>query len=155
MKFSTLAIIGTTQAFDKLAIAEIAGGFVEGALQEENLGDYITCTVTDAQIVEKDFKMAVTEFKTKDIVEVVAGIEDIAGGLMTIVKAYQLCTSAKNKDQLAKVEGMIKDLENPKDLVVDIYHQLKVNGRDISTHIDAAVENFDQSQWTTFGKNVG
>lgn len=155
MKFSTLALIGSTQAIDKLAIAEIAGGFIEGALQEENLGDYITCTVTDGQLVEEDFKHAIAEFKTKDIVEVVAGIEDIAGGLMTIVKAYQLCTSAKNVDQLKKVEGMLKDLANPKDLVIDIYHQLKINGHDISTHIDAAVEAYDQSQWTAFGKNVG
>jgi hypothetical protein len=97
MKFCNLvALMATTQAMSKTELAEVIGGFVEGALEEENLGDYITCTVTDAQIIEADFKKAVDEFKTKDLVEIVAGIEDITAALTTIVGAYKLCTSIKN-----------------------------------------------------------
>jgi len=155
MKFSNLvALIGVTQAMSKIEIAEVVGGFVEGALQEENLGDYVTCTVTDGEKVEADFKEAAAMFKTKDIVEIVAGFENIMGGFMTVVDAYKMCTSDKNKAQLAKVEGMLKDLKNPETLVVDIYDHLKVNGKDVSVHIDAAVKEFGVDYFA-FGKDVG
>ena len=49
MKFSTIAaIFGSAQASVSPAhVAELFGGFVEGALKEESLGEYVTCAVTD------------------------------------------------------------------------------------------------------------
>jgi len=37
MKFSALAVLGTTQALTKVQISEIFKGYMEGALKEEGL----------------------------------------------------------------------------------------------------------------------
>ena len=155
MKFSTLALIGSAQAMSKVQIAELLGGFIEGSLKEEALGDYITCTVTDGQIVEQDFKTAVADLETKTVAGVVNGIDEVAAALTTITGAYKLCTSAKDVAQLQKVEEMVKTLKNPITLVTDVYHNLKVNGKDITSHIDAAADDWHAEKYHEFGMDLG
>ena len=155
MKFSTLALVGSAHAMSKVQVAELLGGFVEGALKEEALGDYITCTVVDGQIVEQDLKTAVADLETKTVAGVVNGIDEVASALTTITGAYKLCTSEKDVAQLQKVESMLESLKNPVTLVTDIYHNLKVNGKDITTHIDAAADDWHAEKYHEFGMDLG
>jgi hypothetical protein len=50
---------------------------------------------------------------------------------------------------------MLKSLENPITLATDIYNHLKVNGKDISTHIDAAADDFKSEKYFEFGMDLG
>ena len=136
-------------------VGELLGGFVEGALKEAALGDYVTCTVTDAQVVESDIKKAIADLETKSVAGVVNGIDEVAAALTTITGAYKLCTSVKDTTQLKKVETMLESLKNPITLAKDVYNNVKVNGKDITAHIDAAADDWHNAKYTNFGEDLG
>ena len=50
---------------------------------------------------------------------------------------------------------MLKNLENPITLAVDIYKNLKINGKDITGHIDASIVDYNNQSYAAFGKELG
>jgi len=99
MKTSPLVaalLVGSTEALSAAQMAQITEGLLIGALQTESLGDYVTCTVTDDQVVATDLEAAVAALKTKSISGVANGLADMSDALHTITGAYKLCSSAKD-----------------------------------------------------------
>lgn len=50
---------------------------------------------------------------------------------------------------------MLKTLKNPITLATDVFHNLKVNGKDITTHIDAAADDWHSAKYGNFGMDLG
>ena len=148
-------LVSSADAFTPAQIAQVTEGLVAGALQTEKLGDYITCTVTDEQVVQKDFEDAVVQIKSKSITGIANGLSDLSDALTTITGAYKLCTSDKDTQQLKKVEAMIETFKNPMTLALDVYNNIKVNGKDISAHMMKASTDFSSQDYTAFGTDVG
>lgn len=158
MKTSALTaalLLGSTQALSSQEMLQITEGLLIGALQTESLGDYVTCTVTDEQVIAKDLEDAVAQLETKSISGIANGLSDMSDALHTITGAYRLCTSATDMQQLKKVEAMLATFKNPITLAVDVYHNIEMNGSDISAHIQKASTDFAAKDYTAFGTDVG
>lgn len=158
MKTSPLVaalLVSSTDALSAPQMAQITEGLLIGALQTESLGDYVTCTVTDESVVAKDLEDAVAQLKTKSISGVANGLADMSDALHTITSAYRLCTSDKDTQQLKKVEAMLESMKNPMTLALDIYNNIKVNGKDISSHIAKASTDYSSADYVAFGTDVG
>jgi hypothetical protein len=69
-----------------------------GALQTENLGDFVTCAVTDGQKVTADVEDAIAQLKKHSISGVTKGLEDIADALTTISSGIKVCSQQKDFD---------------------------------------------------------
>jgi hypothetical protein len=50
---------------------------------------------------------------------------------------------------------MLKTLENPLTLATDVFNNLKLNGKDITTHIDAAADDWHNAKYANFGEDLG
>jgi hypothetical protein len=154
MKTSPLVaalLVASTDAISAPQMLQITEGLLMGALQTEKLGDYVTCTVTDEQVVAKDLEDAVAQLETKSVHGVANGLADMSDALHTITSAYRLCTSKKDTDQLKKVEDMLESMKNPMTLAVDIYNNVRVNGADIGANITKSGTDFHAQNYVAFG----
>lgn len=68
-------------------------GLFSGALEAEDLGDYVDCTVKMAEEVADEIEDAATELKKKTPAGVAEGLEDIGDIFETIGKSIEKCTS--------------------------------------------------------------
>jgi len=50
---------------------------------------------------------------------------------------------------------MLATLKNPITLALDVYHNIKINGADISSHIAKASTDFASQEYTAFGTDIG
>ena len=50
---------------------------------------------------------------------------------------------------------MLESFKNPLTLVVDIFHNIEVNGQDISAHLAAASNDFTNQKYYNFGIDMG
>ena len=98
---------------------------------------------------------AVAQLKTKSIAGVANGLEDMSEALHTITSAYRLCTNAKDFEQLKKVEAMLVTFKNPLTLAIDVYDNIKLNGKDIGSHMAKASTDFASQDYVAFGTDVG
>ena len=94
MKYSlATALLLTTQAkVTPVEVGQMFEGVFIGALKTENLGDFVTCTVTDGEKVTADIEDAVAQLKAKTLSGAIHGLEDIADVLTQITSAIKLCT---------------------------------------------------------------
>lgn len=76
---------GENNDIDKKELEEIVGGILKGALDAEGFTDIEKC-IKDAETVFADAKIAVDDFKKKDVADVIAGIKEVAE-LLKVVKS--------------------------------------------------------------------
>jgi len=50
---------------------------------------------------------------------------------------------------------MIETFKNPMTLALDVYNNIKVNGKDISAHMMKASTDFSSKDYTAFGTDIG
>jgi hypothetical protein len=100
MKYSlaTALLLSTQAKVTPIEIGQIFEGVLIGALQTEDLGDFVTCTVTDGEKVTADIEDAIAQLKKHSISGVTRGLEDIADVLTTISSAIKLCSQQKDFD---------------------------------------------------------
>ena len=137
---------------DVKMLEEIVGGILKGAVDAEGFTDISSC-IKDAETVFADAKIAVNDFKKKDVSDVIAGIKEVAE-LLTVVKAgMQDCSSIKaDWEKLAK---MIKVFDSPTSFAYHVGKDLIVNGKQIYTEIETAVTDYENGNWGDFGYQIG
>ena len=75
-----------------LEVGQIFEGVMIGALKTEDLGDFVTCTVTDGERVTQDIEDAVAQLKKHSMSGLATGLEDMADVLKTISEAIKTCS---------------------------------------------------------------
>jgi hypothetical protein len=93
-----LLLANTSAKITPGEVGQIFKGVMIGALQTEDLGDFVTCTVTDGEKVTEDIDDAVAQLQKHSITGVANGLEDIADALSTISSGIKLCSSQKDFD---------------------------------------------------------
>ena len=136
-------------------ISDVAAGvegFLEGALEAENLNNLETC-IKDVELVAGDAEHAYQDCKVHDLshkVKCTADLGKLASAAKNSVK------DCKNiKADWDKLEAMVKILENPKDFAIHTAEDLIINGKNIYHEIQDAVKSYEAHDYRQFGVNVG
>ena len=135
-------------------VAEIAVGVLSGALNTEDLNDYVQC-IDDSEIIAADIEDAVVNFEKESISGVTKGLSDIADALTEITKAIGTCSQQKDIAQLKKLEAMLESFKDPKSFAFHVGKDLLVNGVDIYHQIADAITNYRAGKYESFGEDVG
>lgn len=141
-----------TKSIDAKVLEEVVTGILKGAIDAEGFTDINSC-IKDAETVFADAKIAVNDFKKKDVASVIAGIKEVAELLQVVKSGMSDCTSMKaDWDKLAK---MISVFDSPTSFAYHVGKDLIVNGAQIFTEIETAVSDYESGNWGDFGFQIG
>lgn len=141
-------------ALSKSEVTQISMGVLQGALQTEDLDDYVTC-IQDSESVVLDVEDAIENFEKKNISGVTKGLSDIADALKVIVGAIDTCSQQKDLDQLKKLKAMLATFNSPKSFAYHVGKDLLFNGVNIYHEITDAVSNYRVGKYEAFGEDIG
>lgn len=155
MKFAAALLLGTASATltptEQKALS-ITEGFVKGALDAEGFDDIEKC-IKDGETLVSDSETAFTDFKKRDVKDVIAGLEAVGAGIKAIEAGLQDCGHLK--DDAAKIETIIETFTSPTAFAYHVGKDLLVNGVDIYHEIDGAVTDYEKQDWFNFGTQIG
>jgi hypothetical protein len=114
-----------TEAVDVKMLEEIVGGILLGAIDAEGFTDINSC-IKDAEEVFGDAKIAVADFKKKDVSAVIAGIKEVAELMKVVKKGMSDCSSLKADWE--KLTKMIAIFDSPTSFAYHVGKDLMVNG---------------------------
>jgi hypothetical protein len=131
---------------------QIVAGFLKGTLNAEGFKDIKTC-IKDIQTVVGDAKIIAGDFEKKDIADIIAGLKEVTVLAKDVKQGMQDCSH--KKVDWNKFDTMIESMENPESFAFHIGKDLIVNGQDIKSEIELAVEDYRSEKYVDFGFNLG
>lgn len=137
---------------DVKMLEEIVGGILKGAIDAEGFTDINSC-IKDAETVFADAKLAIDDFKKKDVSDVIAGIKEVAELMKVVKNGMQDCSSIKADWE--KLVKMISIFDSPTSFAYHVGKDLMVNGVQIYEEITTAVSDYEQAKWGDFGYQIG
>jgi len=134
---------------DALLLTE---GFLLGAIDAEGFTDIEKC-IGDGEHIVQDAEKAFTDFKSKDVKDVVDGLKQVADALTYIKAGMKDCSSMKA--DWAKLEAIAENFASPTALAWHVGKDIVVNHVEITKEIQTSIEDYDKKDWKDFGYQVG
>jgi hypothetical protein len=144
--------IETAEAVDVKMLEEIVGGILLGAIDAEGFTDIASC-IKDAEEVFGDAKIAVNDFKKKDVSDVIAGIKEVAELMKVVHRGMSDCSSLKADWE--KLTKMIAIFDSPTSFAYHVGKDLLVNGVQIYDEVELAITDYENAKWGDFGYQIG
>lgn len=158
MKTSALVaalLVANTQALTPENVGQLVAGLLTGALHQENLDDFVDCTVKDGSKVVGDVEDALMNFKTMSLSGITAGLEDVADVFTTISSGIKECSQSPDIQKLDDLIEMLKSFKNPKDFAYHIGKDIIVNGANIFTNINDGIASYKAENYEKVGEDIG
>ena len=121
-----IALLGaSTQALNVTSIAHFTEGLLIGALQQEGLGDIVTC-FGDVESVVVDIESAIKDFEEKSFDGTKSGIAEIGTTVKEIASILGDCKNIET--DVEKLISMAESFSNPISFAWHVGKDLLVNG---------------------------
>ena len=145
MKTSALVaslLVANTSALTPENLGQLVGGLLTGALHQEDLDDFVDCTVKDGEKVVGDVEKALSEFETMSLAGVTAGLTDVADVFTTVASGIKECSTSPDIQKIEKIIEMLKTLSNPTDFAMHVGKDIIFNGKDIFNEITDGITQY-------------
>eukprot|EP00357_Protocruzia_adherens_P000288 CAMPEP_0114981338 /NCGR_PEP_ID=MMETSP0216-20121206/5488_1 /TAXON_ID=223996 /ORGANISM="Protocruzia adherens, Strain Boccale" /LENGTH=1455 /DNA_ID=CAMNT_0002342997 /DNA_START=218 /DNA_END=4585 /DNA_ORIENTATION=+ len=131
---------------------EIVEGLLAGALNGAHLGDIVDC-FEDAEHVIAECVSAVELFEQHSADSVKDALSKFAEAFSQVPTAVKTCTSAVHEAET--LAAQIKNFASPWTFLWKVGKSLIVNGREIFSDIDGAINDFKTEQYYQAGYEIG
>ena len=138
---------------DLLEAEEIVEGLVKGAIKAENFKSFIQCGA-DLTDIKDDAEKVVADFKAGGAKNIFSGLETVADMLLWARETSVECNPHNSADW-SKLEALANELKHPKTFVYNVGKNLILNGSEITGELEAAVLDFEQKDYKSFGFDLG
>jgi hypothetical protein len=137
---------------DRIMLEQIVEGVLRGSLHAEGFDDINHC-ITDAEHVFGDAEAAYKDFKAGGATNVINGMKSLADLLSQVKSGMKDCSNLKA--DWNKLEEMVEIFNSPTSFAYHVGKDLLVNGNDIFHELETAVTDYESSNWSDFGYQVG
>lgn len=134
-------------------VLDVIAGLLEGIAADLGLTDIQEC-LQDVGTLATDIENAYKELVQNSATAVAEGLKDLAQALEQVPSAIKTCKAADTVD-IAKIEAALSSFENPVSFVFHVGHDLIINGQQIYTEVNSAIQDYQNQDFEGFGEAVG
>jgi len=132
-------------------VLDTVEGILVGAFGADAKGA-VSC-IEDGETIFADIEEAIKEFEKGGVTNIVQGLYMVGKALEELPTEFKDCEAAEGL--LVDFEKIIKEFEDPKDLVVHVGEEILWHGKDIYGDINGASANFHAAKYEPAGEQIG